>query len=102
MFTSKVYPSEALSSLLANYDPLQNVSVMFMTKYERTAMLGIRMEQLSQGSPSVLTDDELNGLASTEAIAEKELTLKKIPFLILRTLPSGRHEIFKVEDMIIL
>lgn len=99
--TSKVFPSEALSSLLATYDPSKNVSVVFMTKFERTTVLGVRMEQLAQGSPPVLTDEELKGLTSTEAIAEKELSLKKIPFVILRTLPSGRHEIFKIEDMVI-
>lgn len=99
----KVVPIDALADMLRTYDSTKNISPKFMTKFEKTTMLGVRMEQISQGSPSVLTDDELKGLTTVEEIATKELETRKIPFMLLRTLPfSGKQEIYKVEDMVIL
>lgn len=100
--TSKVLPSEVLSTLLKTYDPDTNTSIRILTKYEKTAMMGVRIEQLAQGAPSTLSDDELKGLQTVEAICEKELATKKIPFLVLRTLPSGKQEIYRVEDLSVL
>lgn len=97
--SSKVVPVDTLAHALRTYDKTKNISVGFMTRFEQTTMLGVRMEQLAQGSPSVLSDEELKGLTSVEAIANKELELKKIPFMVLRTLPSGKQEIYKVEDL---
>lgn len=100
--TSKVIPSEALSTLLKTYDPDANTSIRILTKYEKTSMMGVRIEQLAQGAPSTLSDDELQGLETVEAICEKELALKKIPFIVLRTLPSGKQEIYRVDDLTVL
>ena len=98
----KVVPVDALADMLRTYDSTKNISPRLMTKFEKTTMLGVRMEQISQGSPSVLNDEELKGLVTIEDIVLKELELRKIPFMVLRTLPSGKQEVYKVEDMIIL
>ncbi len=67
----------------------------FLTKYEKTRIIGVRMEQLSHGAkPNIPT----KGLASIREIAEEELRLRKTPFIIVRTLPNGTYEYWKIEE----
>ena len=91
-----------LEDLLAHYAPETNVSALFLTKFEKTAAIGVRTEQLSHGSPSTLSLEDLVGLTTPVQIAEMELQKKVIPFQLLRTMPSGRFELWKIEDLIIL
>jgi DNA-directed RNA polymerase subunit K/omega len=67
----------------------------FLTKYEKTRIIGVRMEQLSNGAkPNIPT----KGLTSIRAIAEEELRLRKTPFIIVRTLPNNTYEYWKIEE----
>lgn len=84
------------------YDPSRNVSPPFMTKYEAAAIKGMRCEQLSHGAPSMLTPEERKGLGDVRAIMEKEFELKKIPFMIVRTLPNNEKEVWKLRDLMVL
>lgn len=70
-----------------------------MTKYERTVVKGMRLEQLYHGAPTVLTKEEADKLESMEAICQKELDTGKLPFMILRTLPNGEKEIWRIDDL---
>jgi DNA-directed RNA polymerase I, II, and III subunit RPABC2 len=70
----------------------------FMTKYERARVLGTRALQLSHGAaPLVPIDGETDPLM----IARRELTEKKIPFIIRRYLPDSSYEDFTIEELII-
>jgi DNA-directed RNA polymerase I, II, and III subunit RPABC2 len=67
----------------------------FLTKYEKTRIIGVRIEQLSRGAkPNVNT----KGMTSIREIAEEELRQRKTPFIIMRPLPNGQFEYWKMEE----
>ncbi len=67
----------------------------FLTKYEKTRIIGVRIEQLSRGAkPNINT----KGLKSILEIAEEELRQRKTPFIIVRPLPNGQYEYWKIEE----
>lgn len=75
-------------------------TIPFMTKYERTRILGIRAKQLNNGaSPFIPLGEEM---MSGYTIAQQELKEKKIPYIIRRPLPNGASEYWKIEDLEIL
>lgn len=102
MTNPKVIPTDQLNSLIKAYNPTKNVSVNFMTKFELASVLGVREEQIAQGSPSVLTNEEMANMTSPRMVAERELLEKKLPFMVLRTLPSGKQELWRIQDLHIL
>jgi DNA-directed RNA polymerase subunit K/omega len=77
-------------------DPLHR-TLPFLTKYEKTRILGVRTKQLNQGAEPFIKVDA--GLIDSEVIAEKELENKMLPFIIVRPLPSGKKEFWKLEDL---
>eukprot|EP00798_Chlamydomonas_sp_ICE-L_P019648 gene19648-26334_t len=102
MDTSKVLCITDTDKLMADYNPMNNVSVPFLTRFEKTTLLGVRLQQLCKGALSVLKDDELTGLTKLDDIAERELKLRKIPLMIVRTLPNNEKELWKIEDLLIM
>jgi DNA-directed RNA polymerase subunit K/omega len=89
------------NEIVANYNPLNNTSKNIMTKYEKTSIVGVRMEQLAYGAPSTLSVEELKKYKNIKDIANEELHQKKIPFMLLRTLPNKSQEYWRISDMII-
>jgi DNA-directed RNA polymerase subunit K/omega len=89
------------NELVASYNPLNNSSKNIMTKYERTSIVGVRMEQLAYGAPSTLSIEQLKKYKNIKDIANEELNQKKIPFMLLRTLPNKAQEYWRISDMII-
>ena len=61
----------------------------FLTKYERTRVLGIRATQIARGAPPLINLN-INGriLNDPKEIAEQELLNRKLFFIIKRRLPS--------------
>ena len=80
-------------------DPLHR-TLPFITKYERTRILGERAKQLNSGAkPFVeVAADVLDGYL----IALAEFEQKKIPFIVKRPLPNGGCEYWKLRDLEIL
>jgi DNA-directed RNA polymerase I, II, and III subunit RPABC2 len=72
-----------------------------LTKYEKSRLIGLRAQQISMGSPLMITQQSINKETDPVKIAELELIQRKIPMVIKRTLPDGTVEILKLEDMII-
>ena len=72
-------------------------TIPFMTKYERTRILGLRAKQINNGSEIFInaSEDMIDGYT----IAEQELKEKKIPFIIRRPLPNGASEYWRTEDL---
>jgi DNA-directed RNA polymerase I, II, and III subunit RPABC2 len=80
-------------------DPLHK-TLPFLTKYEKTRIIGQRTKQLNNGSkPFVKVDDDI---IDGYVIALKELEQKKIPFIVRRPLPNGGSEYWKLEDLQLL
>jgi DNA-directed RNA polymerase subunit K/omega len=84
------------SEILAAYDPSKNSSMKMMTKYEKTKIIGMRMEQLARSATPYV---DVQGAFDPFEIAERELEERKIPFMICRTLPNGEKEYWRLQDM---
>ena len=68
----------------------------FLTKFEKTRVLGQRAEQISRGAPPMV---DITGIYDALEIAEKELFEKKIPINIIRTYSDGTKEVISVNDL---
>jgi len=89
------------NDFLKNYHLLKqnNVTPNILSKYEKTAVIGIRSTQLSMGATPLI--DPPSYLTCVIEIAELELKQKKTPFFIERDL-NTKKEYLKIEDMIII
>lgn len=76
-------------------------TIPILTKYEKTRILGIRISQLNNGAkPFVNIENTI--IIDNNIIAEKELLEKKIPIIIMRPLPNGKKEYWKLSDLEII
>lgn len=71
-------------------------SMPYLTKYEKSRIIGIRAQQLSQGSPALVNT---GNLIRTTDIALKELNEGKITFIIRRRFPNGEYEDWRVDEL---
>jgi DNA-directed RNA polymerase subunit K/omega len=80
-------------------DPLHK-TLPYLSKYERTRVLGQRAKQLNSGAKSFVPvpDSIIDGFI----IAEMELVQKRIPFIIQRPFHGGACEYWKLRDLEIL
>jgi len=60
----------------------------YLTKYEKTKLLGVRAQMIANGSQALVKVPDY--ITNTLDIAELELKEKKIPLLIRRYLPNNR------------
>lgn len=67
----------------------------FITKYEKTRIIGKRALQISCGATPLI---DIKGMIDPLKIAMEEYKHKKIPIIIKRTLPDGREEEWKLTE----
>ena len=72
----------------------------FLTKYEKTKILGQRARQINIGAKPFIKVDR--NVVDGILIAQMELEKKKIPFIIRRPIPDGGSEYWKLRDLEIL
>ena len=72
-------------------------TIPYITKYERTRILGQRAKQINSDSPVFVKVPE--NVIDGYLIAELELEQKRIPFIIRRPLPNGGSEYWNVKDL---
>jgi DNA-directed RNA polymerases I, II, and III subunit RPABC2 len=75
-------------------------TVPFLTKYEKTSIIGQRAKQINSGSMPFI--DIPNNIMDGYLIALMELEQKKIPFIIRRPIPDGSCEYWNVNDLEII
>jgi len=75
-------------------------TIPFLTKYERTRILGQRAKQLNSGAKAFIKVPE--NVIDGYLIAELELAEKRIPFIIRRPIPGGGCEYWSLRDLEIL
>ncbi len=67
-----------------------------LSKYEKTAILGTRTEQLARGAepyvPIKLPFDP-------REVAMEEIRQKKLPFKIARSMPDGTREVWTLDEL---
>ena len=92
---------ESLSKITRNNDGIiiddYHKTLPFLTKYEKTRVIGQRIQQLNNGAKVYVnvSDD----IIDNNVIAEMELKEKKIPFIIRRPLPDNTFEYWKLQDL---
>ena len=91
---------ENYADVISSYDPNHNVSRNVLSRYEKTKIIGMRLEQIARGAKP-LVDLTNKKITNIRDIVLLELEQRKIPFMIARTLPNGTKEYWKLEDMII-
>lgn len=77
-------------------DPLHR-TVPFLTKYEKTRIIGQRAKQINSGAKPFVNVPQ--HIIDGYIIAELELKQKKIPFIIKRPIPGGGSEYWNVKDL---
>jgi DNA-directed RNA polymerase I, II, and III subunit RPABC2 len=80
------------------YKPEKNITRNTMSKYEKTKIIGMRLEQITRGAKPFI--DVTEGMTVRDIVL-KELADNKLPFMISRTLPNGQKEFWKLEHMIV-
>eukprot|EP01091_Cochliopodium_minus_P000806 TRINITY_DN10713_c0_g1_i1.p1 TRINITY_DN10713_c0_g1~~TRINITY_DN10713_c0_g1_i1.p1 ORF type:complete len:115 (-),score=32.32 TRINITY_DN10713_c0_g1_i1:29-373(-) len=66
-----------------------------LTKYEIARLIGARANQIALGAPPVV---DVENLTDPMDIAEKELSLFKIPIIVRRYLPDNSFEDWTMSD----
>jgi DNA-directed RNA polymerase I, II, and III subunit RPABC2 len=92
---------EALTTVIKDdrgviIDPLHR-TLPFLSKYERTRILGERAKQINDGAKPFVESDA--SIIDGYLIALKELEEKKLPFIIRRPLNNGASEYWKLKDL---
>ena len=72
-------------------------SCPYLSKFEKTRVLGQRAMQINAGAPAFVKVPE--NIVDGYLIAEMELAQKKIPFIFRRPLPNGGSEYWKLSDL---
>jgi DNA-directed RNA polymerase I, II, and III subunit RPABC2 len=84
--------------VMQNYDITKYITRPHMTRYERAKVVGMRLEQLARGAPTLVNTENCKSIRD---VCMKEITEKKLPFVIVRTLPNGTKEHWRVADLVI-
>ena len=75
------------------------ITFPYLTEYEQTQLLGVRTEQIANGShPLVRPSPE----DTPFDLAVRELLEKKIPLDVVRKLPNGEVEVWDIRDLQII
>jgi len=72
-------------------------TIPFLTKYERTRVIGQREKQINSGAKAFVKVPE--NVIDGYLIAELELMQKRIPFIIRRPTPGGGCEYWNLKDL---
>jgi DNA-directed RNA polymerase I, II, and III subunit RPABC2 len=75
-------------------------TIPFLSKYERARVLGMRAKQINSGGDPFI--DVPTHIIDGHVIAEMELEKKSIPFIIMRPMPNGKKEYWKLSDLELL
>ena len=72
-------------------------TIPFLTKYERTRILGQRAKQINSGATAFVKVPE--NVLDGYLVAEMELAQKRIPFIVRRPTPGGGCEYWNLKDL---
>ena len=95
---------EVLPDITSGYDKLVKVegvdrqTLPYLTKFEKTTVLGIRAQQISSGAPLMI---QVGKLREPIEMAKKELLEGKCPLIIRRHLPNGTYEDWRLDELLI-
>ena len=82
----------------ANMQKAARKTSPFLTKFEKTRALCIRAQQLANGALTTL-ENIPGSIRSVEDIAKEEFRQNKLPIIIRRLSPSGKHEDWPIAEL---
>ena len=87
---------------IKNLDVSKNTTMPWMTKYELNALISLRTLHIARGAPPMV--DLADGFSIStnmelRKVAIQELKEKRLPYLIKRPLPNGKHEYWPVGEL---
>ena len=91
---------ESYDDIRAKYDPSKNTTRPILSKYEKAKIVGLRLQQIARGAETMV-DVKLLTNPSARDVVMAELDQKLLPFIVVRTLPNGVKEHWRVKDMIV-
>jgi DNA-directed RNA polymerase I, II, and III subunit RPABC2 len=98
-YSEEIYSKLSLTSSPPLPTDVVHRSVPFLTQYERTKILGMRANQLSQGArPYVAVPEYITDVLE---IAKLELQERRLPYIIRRPMPDGSQEYWRLSDLLI-
>ena len=93
-----------MSKVIRNNDNIivdpYHKTLPYLTKYEKTRILGQRSKQIESGAQPLVKIPE--NVIDSYIIAELELAQRKIPFIVKRPLPNGAFEYWNLKDLEII
>jgi DNA-directed RNA polymerase subunit K/omega len=77
------------------------ITTAYYTKYEYTALLAMRAQQIAEGAKPLVT---LDGLKTSDPmfvwnVAKREIEQQVLPFIVRRQLPGGTSEFWSVSEL---
>ena len=77
------------------------ITTGYFSKYEYTALLAMRAQQIAEGAKPLVT---LDGLRTSDpmfvwTVAKREIEQRVLPFVIRRQLPDGTSEFWSVSEL---
>lgn len=79
-----------------NIKEINKISRPFLTKYEKVKLLATRTNQLARGAKPMIKNVDYN--ITPKELAKLELTEKVIPLIVLRPIPNGKPEKWKITE----
>ena len=73
------------------------ITLPILTKYEKARIIGVRMQQISDGAIPLI---DVSGMNDIQEIVEKELEERKTPLMVRRYLFNKVYEDWKMEDFL--
>jgi DNA-directed RNA polymerase subunit K/omega len=103
-FDSKVLHPEVQTIERESINAESRITLPYYSKYEFTALMGIRAQQLSDGAKALVS---LEGMQPSHPqfvwkLARKEIEDRVLPFIIHRRLPDGVSEYWSATELSIV
>ena len=99
-YAETISPQIPLSASPPSDKDMSHRSPPFLTQYEKTKIIGLRANQLSQSARPYIAVPEY--VTSVWEIARMELAQRRLPFIVRRPMPNGTHEYWRLSDLLIL
>lgn len=104
-FESRVLHPEVLpvtrEAVKENLEGNTRITLPYFTKYEWTALVGTRAQQLAEGAKPLIS---LDGVVTSSPqfvwqVAEREILERKLPYIIHRQFANGISEYWSVTEL---
>jgi DNA-directed RNA polymerase subunit K/omega len=101
---SRIIHPEVQSVSRDAIDTKERHTLPYYTKYEQTALLGIRKQQLADGAVPLVDTKEFipSNPLFLEQVAKKEIYDRKLPFIIHRRFPDGTSEYWSASELSVM